>query len=236
MSETREKAEELARRGRRALARFDVEGYEEAVPLFREAIELEPAMAGAYAGLSETYSYWGFRREINGQESQSLYDMAFDYAAMALELAPGRAECHRAMAVALRRGKKADPDRRRQEVEAAMRLDPEDAQTLCERWRANGYDPDDPSVRAALKIDENLCGLHIDLGAVYCELGRYDEAIGELMRALALSPRNSLALYDLAMVLDRKGLRAEAEQVLERGRRLHPEEPLLEAGLASLER
>ena len=54
---------ELIRRGRTQRMNFDISGYEESVPLLREAIELCPTSAEAYAELSLTYSYWGLRRE-----------------------------------------------------------------------------------------------------------------------------------------------------------------------------
>lgn len=228
--------EELVRRGEEAMLLFDPEGYEEAVPLFRAAIEAAPAYAPAYAGLSETYSYWGFRRQVGGQESATLYGMAYDFAETALRLAPELAAAHRAMAVALRRGRrKTDPDRRRQEVAVALELDPDDGRAWAESWRVNGYRLEDDALKRALELAPDLCGLRIDLGAVYCELERYDEAVAELMRALKINPRNSLAYYDLAMALDRKGDRDKAAAVLGKARELHPDEPLIASGLALLE-
>lgn len=230
-------AEELVRRGKAMLLLFDPKGYEEAVPLFRAAIEAAPALAPAYAGLSETYSYWGFRRQIGGQESQSLYDMAHDYAHLALRLAPELAEAHRAMAVALRHGRRtSDHERRRREIEIALELDPRDALAWAESWRANGYHLEDAALARALELAPDLCGLRIDLGAVYCELERYDEAAAELMRALKINPRNSLACYDLSMVLDRKGDRPKAIQVLREAREFHREDPLIESGLEFLKK
>jgi tetratricopeptide (TPR) repeat protein len=134
-------ARALTQRARASMRLFDVDGYEEAVPLLREAVEAAPAYAPAYAALAETYSYWGFRREIGGMEAQSLYDMALENANLALNLAPDLAESHRAMAVALRRGAQADPDRRRAEVTTAMDMAPHDAETLWEHWRASATGP-----------------------------------------------------------------------------------------------
>lgn len=231
------KKDDLVRQGKALLLLFDPEGYEKAVPLFRAAIEADPASAPAYAGLSETYSHWGFRRQIAGQESQTLYDMAHDCAHMALRLAPELAEAHRAMAVALRRGRrKSDHERRRQEITIALDLDPSDGMTWAESWRANGYRLEDAALARALELAPDLCGLRIDLGAVYCELERYESAVEELTKALKINPKNSLAFYDLAMVLDRKGDRPGAIQVLRKAREFHPGEPLIESGLEFLEK
>lgn len=230
-----QQAKALTERARQAMRLFDIEGYEQAVPLLREAVETAPSYAPAYAALAETYSYWGFRREIAGLESQSLYDLAFENAETALNLAPDRPESHRAMAVALRRGSRADPERRRGEAETALDLAPNDAETLWEHWRAFGYEPGDPALRRALELEPGLCGAHIDLGAAYCEQGDVEAAVRELTKALQINPRNSLAYYDLAMALDRKGHRAVAADILRRVLKMHPNDPLLEWGLEFLE-
>ncbi|MDE2489989.1 MAG: tetratricopeptide repeat protein [Elusimicrobia bacterium] len=230
-----------AGRARRRL--FDQPGFEEAVPLLREAIELAPDRAEAYAELSETYSYWGlrrenschgFRRETRRVEYQSLYDLAYDYAAMTLRLAPELAAAHRAMAVSLRRGAKADAERRLREARRAVELDPDDPESLVELWRAEGYDPDDPALRRALEAAPDLVIGHLDLGASLIERGRLDEALHELRKALRANPRCLQAYYDVALALDRKGRRAEALALLGKARLLRPGDPLIEQGFALL--
>ncbi len=228
-------AERLAE-GRRQLRLFDVEGYQEAVPLFREALEADPSCAAAHAGLAETYAYWGFRREITGFASQLLYNMAAECAAAALKLGPDLGEAHRAMAVALRRGTQRDPERRQREAEAAVMLDATQPESWQELWHAGGYELEAPALRRALALEPRLCSLHIDLGAVYCERQRYPDSLRELTAALQLNPRNSLAHYDAAMVLDRMGERLKAQELLRKALRLHPDEPLIEDGLELLGR
>lgn len=234
-AETEEPLEAVVARARTFLALFDVEGYEEAVPLLREAIERGPDYAPAYAALAETYAYWGFRREIAGEEAQSLYDMALEHAEVAVRLAPESAEAHRAVAVALRRGEKADGTRRQEEILVALDLDPRSADAWYEYWHVRGYDPDDEAVKRVFELDPKHLGLHIDLGAALVERGRLGEAGERLMEALRLNPRNTLAAYDLAMVFDREGRREQAVDLLRRLQRLHPEERLLAAGLAAVE-
>lgn len=227
--------QDLVRRGREKRLLFDAAGYEEAVPLLREALELDPASAEAYAELSQTCAYWAFRREICGQQFEGLYEMAYDYADMALRLAPDLARAHTAMAVALRRGPKADPERRRKEALLASELDPSDAEALCELWRADGYDPDDPALRRTLEAGPGLVSVHIDLGAVLCELGRFEEALAELQKALRINPRNVQAYYDAAMVLDRQGHGERAAALLRKAGELSPDDPLIAQGLSILE-
>lgn len=231
---------EAARRARR---RFEESGYEDAVPLLREAIELDPTFAPAYAELSLTYSAWGLRREsaclglrheVRLSEYQSLYDLARDFAAEALRLDPGLGAAHLAMACALRRGAGADPARRAREAERAVELEPGDVEARAELWRAAGYDPDDPEPRRCLEEEPGLLALRADLAAALCERGRYPEALAELVEAMRRAPENAQVLYELAMLLDRGGLRPRARAVLARARALAPRDPLVKLGDALL--
>ncbi len=234
---------ELIRRGREQRMTFDIPGYEEAVPLLREAIESCPTSAEAYAELSLTYSAWGLRRELSCMglrhelrviEFQSLYDLAYDYAELALRLAPELATARLAMAAALRRGVKSDPVRRAREALLAVELDGEDLECLTERWRVQGYDPDDQAVRRAVEAKPPLLPAQLDLAESLSERGRYPEALTELEYALRLHPSNTQVYYEIAMLLDRKGLRAKALELLGHARKLRPADPLVRQGFALL--
>lgn len=209
---------------------FDIEGYERAVSYYQQVLELARDYAPAFSGLAETYSYWGFRRELVGQEFQSCYDLAYSFASEAVRLAPERADSHRGMALALRRGAKRDPERAKREALAAVDLDPDDAESHHLLWRASGSALADPSLQRARELDPSLSAVENDLGAVLCEAGRLDEAVACFMAALRVNPRNSLVLYNLAMALDRMNMRDTGIAVLRKARGLHPGEPLLERG------
>ncbi len=228
------RVKELVCRGKKFLGLYDIEGYEEAVPLFREAIEADPSCAEAHGALAETYSFWGFRREISGLEGESLYEMAHEYASMALKLAPQSAGAHRAMSVALRRGRKADPELRLKEAQAAVDLGPADPANWAELWRARGYEPGDRALSRALELDPLQCGLQIDLGAVYCERGDYGKAVEALSTAVKANRGNIVAWYDLAMCLDRMGDSERARELMGRLQALHPRDPLVTSGVELL--
>lgn len=236
-------ARDLIARGRRERLKFDAAAFEEAVPLLREAIELAPAEAPAYAELSLTYSSWGlcreaaclgFRRELRALEFQSLYDLAYAYAETALRLAPERAAPHRAMAAALRRGARIDPERRQREALLAVELEPEDPEGLAERWRVLGYDPDDAVIRRVAADEPDLLAVQLDLAAALAERGRYAEALTALERALRLHPRSVQVYHDIALLLDRIGMRAKGLEVLGTARRFRPEDPMIKQAYALL--
>ena len=89
--------------GWRMMRLYDSAGYEQAVVAFRHALELDPGSVEASAFLAETYSYWGFREELNGRESQSYYDLSLNLAEQSVRLGMHQPESHRALSVALGR-------------------------------------------------------------------------------------------------------------------------------------
>jgi tetratricopeptide (TPR) repeat protein len=208
------KASELFMKGRRALQLFEPSGYEEAVACFWEAIEAEPGFPLPYAALAEAYSYWGFRKEIAGEEAQSYYDLAYQQACEALKQAPQRAESHRAAAMALRRGSRANSELRAREARRAVELDPEAAENWYELWRALGYRLEDGAIRRALELNPALFAAVHDLAVKLCEAGDLAAAVERFRVALNLNPRHTLARYNLAMTLQRMGLVNEARREL----------------------
>lgn len=226
--------QDLYKKGMQALRTFDLAGFEHAVLCFRRATDSAPMHGPSWAGLAEAYSYWGFRIEITGESAEGLYELAFTCAQRAIRCAPELSESHRAMAVALRRGRRADPVTRQEEILIALDLDPEDAWNWYEYWRAGGYKLPDSALDRCLELDPNLCGAHIDYGAVLCERGRLPEAAKEFAIAARISPSNTLAHYNLAMVLLRLGHVPKAKEVLSRATTMVPNDPLLLEGFKYL--
>lgn len=217
--------------GVRAYRLFDFEGYEEAVVHLRSALDLEPNFGPAWATLAEAYSHWGFRSEIGGADGRELYTLSHECARAALRCAPERADSHRAMAVALRRGAHADPVARREEALTALDLDPKDGANWHEYWRAGGYQLAESAIERCLELDPRHCGARIDLGASLVVRRRLPEAAREFAAALQINPRNTLAAYDLAMTLDRMGHRPRAVTALRAALKVRPGDPLVLDGL-----
>ncbi|MFH2202279.1 MAG: tetratricopeptide repeat protein [Elusimicrobiota bacterium] len=224
------KLEDVLCAARKMMRLYDIEGYEKAVAFLRHALDQSPAYAPAHAALAEAFSLWGFRLELNGGSAESYYKLAVEHAAKAKQLAPERADSHRAVAVAHRRGAAADPKMRKEAILCALDLEPESADNWYEYWRAFGYSPADAAVKRALELDPSCPGIYIDLGVVLCEGGRLKEAERYLRHALKLVPRNSLVLYNLAMVLDRQGRRDEALKISHLAVQEHPKDPLVLEG------
>lgn len=228
-------AEKFLLAGRKMQRLFDLEGYKEAIPLYMEARELEPESAPVRVALAETYSYWGFRRDIVGQECRTYYELSYEEACNALEMAPERPESHRAMAIALRYGARADPVRRVKEAEEAFRLNPYDAENCYEFWRALGFKIESSLIYKTLALDPSLFAAHNDLGVAHFRAKRLGESKYYFQKALAINPRNVLGRYNMAMVLAGSGRHGDAISLLEETARLHPDDPLPPKGIALLQ-
>lgn len=222
---------DIMKKARAKMRLFDIEGYVKAVALLRHVINASPLYGPAHAALGEIYSHWGFRLELNGKAAESFYSLAMRHAKRALDLAPEQSESHRSMAVALRRGEYANDSRRKEEILTALDLDPGLAENWYEYWRAFGYQSTDPTILRAMELDPENPGMYIDFAVVLCGEGRLAEAERHLRQALKLAPRNSLALYNLSMVLDRRNAPKEALAVLRTAEEMHPEDPLVQRGL-----
>ena len=220
--------------GRKRLELFDIEGYQDAAACFRAALEEDERCDSACAGLAEVFSYWGFRLEIEGGAAEAYYSLAYRYAEKALELAAQEASSHRAMAAALRRGERADAERRRAESSAAVELDPLDAGNWYEYWRAFGYGLADSSIRKTLSLNPSYFAAYHDVAVALCEQGRLEEAEKWMRAALEIHPRHSLALFNLAMIEERQGRAADALAGLRAAGEMFPGNRLIRDGFAAL--
>ncbi|MDQ4122995.1 MAG: FG-GAP-like repeat-containing protein, partial [Acidobacteriota bacterium] len=70
--------------------------------------------------------------------------------------------------------------------------------------------------KRVLEIDAADVGANVNLGQIYMQERRYDEAIAVFRAALASEPYNSTALYNLATALLRAGKREEGQQLMTR--------------------
>jgi TolB-like protein/Flp pilus assembly protein TadD len=90
-------AYDLYLRGRQAYYRDDEEANRTATRLFREALELDPQYALAWAGLAETFT----QRALHFDDPEAWAESAVQTARKAIDLEPGAAEAHTALGNAL---------------------------------------------------------------------------------------------------------------------------------------
>jgi Flp pilus assembly protein TadD len=140
----------------------------------------------------------------------------------ALEIAPDLAIARLNLGIALFYAGQTDEARR--EIEAARPLLPDRPHPdyllgLIERLAGNTAEARAAFTRA-LALDASDVGIAVNLGQLYAEERRFDEALGLLRRAVEAEPYNATAAYALAMALLRSGSTEEGTAAMTRFERL----------------
>jgi TolB-like protein/Tfp pilus assembly protein PilF len=197
-------------KGRYAFYEYTSRGWQQAIDHFNRAIETDPAFAPAYAGLAETYVVAGTYGAFPTEEALTRGKGA---AAKALELDDSLGSAHYVLATA-RTWYDWDWEGADREFRRGLELNPNDAmgrnwyggylsllgrhdQAIAEHERARQLDP------LSLIVNANLTR------ALYWAR-RYDDAIVQARRTLALDPTFGVAMFWLDGALRHKGLFNEA--------------------------
>ena len=183
-------------------------GLNGAIDKYKEAIELDPRYATAYAQLAWAYLH--------------LYTLRGDPAALSL----GRSNCDTALslnpnlivgrlAMSFVLQQVGDYDGSAREIAQALSVDPDDPRTLVLQGqllaRLNRWVDAEDSFKRAIKRRPNLWLPHDELGVVYNAEGKYPQAVSEFRAATLLVPRRAWPLNNLASVYLQQGKIVEAK-------------------------
>jgi TolB-like protein/tetratricopeptide (TPR) repeat protein len=102
-------------------------------------------------------------------------------------------------------------------------------------YLARDYDTAIEQYRKTAEINDSWSPIYQQLGLSYSARGMHEAAIAEVSRALALAPRASGSLADLAFVYARAGRQPEAVQLLQRAKTAAPEPFAIARAHAALE-
>ncbi|HKU61015.1 MAG TPA: protein kinase [Gemmatimonadales bacterium] len=217
------RAYEYYLRGRHLAHQVRREGYQGALRMFRQAVEIDPGYARAFAGIADCHS-WMYMYYDASEENLRQADQA---SRRALELDAGSAEAHAARGFALSLGKQYDAARA--ELAAAIALAPslyeghylfgrvcwaqgqleEAARHFEDAATVRPEDPEAPSMLAsayeAINDAERAEAAH-------------RRAVANTRAYLELYPADARALYHGALSLRRLGEEAEALAWAERAR------------------
>jgi len=184
------------------------QGLLQAVAYFRQAIELDPNYAPAYASLASCYSSLGFFRP-----PKTVFPKAREAALQALELDETLAEAHAALGVV-----SVDFDWDWPETEgrwrSALKLNPNsvDGHRLAAAyWVYQGrFEHGIVEARRARDLDPLSPLVMGELAWAYMRARRYDDALAQYKKTLVLDPSHRLAQAQLGWVLTLQGRYAEA--------------------------
>ena len=193
--------------------------YDKASALFRKAVDLDPGMARAYAGLCEVdLARYDRTREIDRVAT------AEALCRNALKLEPQRAETEMALGqLYLSSGRPEQAEAIFSGLAASRPLDPGVRLGLAEAQQRQGrLDDAELSFRSAVRVDPAYWRAHNSLGSFLMAAGRIPESIVEFRRTIELAPRNASATNNLGAALLMDGQFKEAVRTFERSLAIEP--------------
>ncbi len=192
--------------------RMDKQGSMKAKQLAKEAIALDPNYAYPYTALSIAHllDLW-FDFSESPKESMRL---AIEAAQKALALDPSDPRTHTGMAYLYMMQR--EYDKAIASAERAVALNPGGARSLFALAAAMHYscrfNEAVTFMEQAIRLDPFPSGIFLrNLGIAYTNVGRYEEAVKQLKRALELSPNDLFAHISLAVTYIKLGREAEAK-------------------------
>ncbi len=198
-------------KGRHQQTRRTPDGLHKSIANFQEAIALDPRLAAAYCGLSESYSIMAYNELLPSRE---LMPKAKAAAQRALELDGTLAAAH-ALLGDVMSGWEWDWEGGEEEFRHAIRLNPGDAlghflyasSNLGPRgrWREALHE-----MRRALELDPVSPAMNRDLGQLLFMQRDYDQAIEQFRRTRDLDPDFIGVYYWLGRAYEQKNLPEKA--------------------------
>jgi serine/threonine protein kinase/tetratricopeptide (TPR) repeat protein len=224
-------AYELYLKGRFFSNKRTEESIRKGIEYFRQAMELDPTYAPAYAGLAESYmplGYWGYL------PPHEAFPKVKAWALKALDIDNQLAEAHSALATA--RGiYDWDMESSEKGLQQAIRLNPNYArarQCYAEQLTWLGeFEAAEHQLHQALALDPLSAILHtVDAYNSYFAR-RYDEVIPKCRRSLEIEPTFPPAHYFLGMVMEQFGRFEEAVDHLQMSLQAAARSTMFQAGL-----
>jgi adenylate cyclase len=163
-------------------------GFQHAIAMYRQAIEVDPRYAAAWAGMADAYSEL-YRYAIDTPENAA---MAVEASGRAVELDPDSAEAHTSRGIALSIDRRDDEAERH--FEAAIALDPNlfDAYFLYGRYcgTRRKFEQAERLYLQAAQLEPDNYNPVINLAMTYNALGRKQEEMEVRQRGLKLMERH----------------------------------------------
>jgi len=209
-------AHDLFLRGRALATSTNInrEIFLDAVRLLRRALEIEPNLSQAYAGLSLTYMFNHFNRWT--EDSADALKNAAEYAAKAVALGPNDSFSHVAAGVVA--GSQGNLEKANAELELALELNPNDPFAISNHANFTlfaGY-PEKaiPEIERAMRVDPGFSQQYVHwLGLAHLLLGHYETAAMLFRERIRLVPKTDASRAALVSALGHLGEVEEARAV-----------------------
>ncbi len=197
------------------------DNYQKAIEQFDQAIALDPQYAQAHAGLADAYALLGSMVNTVVTRREAMH-RARAAATKALEIDDTLAEAHTSLAWVKMQYDWDWPGAER-EFERAIELNPSYA--TAHHWYAyyfaavGRHDESIREIRRAQEIDPLSLIINTDIGDMLYLSRRYDEAIEQCRKTIAIDANFPLAHHLLAQAYSEKGMHTEAMTELQEAER-----------------
>jgi TolB-like protein/DNA-binding winged helix-turn-helix (wHTH) protein/Tfp pilus assembly protein PilF len=195
------------------------------IEYFREAVDRDPTLAVAHAGMALAYAPLGYSGYISPAESRMKTQAA---AAKALELDPDLVEAQTALA-ALKGIHDWDWEGGERDWKRVLDRSPNDPTVhLWYGFLLEGLGRVDEALREsrrALELDPLSPFVNERLAGIFSSMGQNDRAVEQYQRALELDPQSSSGVAGLGWAYLMKGMRLEGIQKLEEAAALADADP-----------
>ncbi len=174
-----------------------------AIDFYKQAVQIDPAYALAYANLGFTLVMHATTLGVDDEKIAGMLQGGRDATERALQLDPNLPEAHVAKAV-LMSNAELDLDGSYAEAERALKLSPQDQYALLtQSVRLGMQGRVQESVaegRKAIAVDPLSSTAHYYLSRSLVAAGDYDQAEAELKKSLELEPTSSRSYMQLAII------------------------------------
>jgi serine/threonine protein kinase/Tfp pilus assembly protein PilF len=197
-------------RGRYFWNKRDEESLSKALQLFRQAIEIDPTYADAYAGLADCYNALGYSNYLSPADS---FPRAKAAASKAIELDPSLADAYASLGYATMYFDW-DFQRSEQEFQRAIELNPN--VPSAHQWYAylltamERPEAARSQIERAQKLDPLSVPINTDMAFAYYYSGHSDEAIRFVKIAIEMNPKFPLGHFWLGRIYTSEGRYQEA--------------------------
>jgi serine/threonine protein kinase/tetratricopeptide (TPR) repeat protein len=194
-------------------------GLEPAIEKYKQAVDLDPRYAAAYAKLGVAYC-----RLAAVLHDPAALDLARRNCETSLALNPNLVDSHAAMAAVLQQT--GDNQGAFKEFGKALALDPSDPKTLV--WQAqlysklNRWQDAERTLRRVLAVRPNYWIAYNELGFAFNSQGKYSDAIEQFKSACIAAPGSAMAFSNLGTVYMQMGHFPEAVEYLKKSLSLKP--------------
>lgn len=203
-----------------------------AIAYFKQAIELDPDYAKAYAGIADCYTWMGI---YNLYPPQETFGKAKRWAERALELDDTLAEAHTSLAFT-RLCYDWDWAASRAGFQRATKLDPNYAtahQGYAHLLTVLGrFDEALEEIEKALRIDPRSLIINVVKGVILYEARRYESSLEQFLKTIELDHKFDATYYGLALVYGERGQYHDASVSARKAYRLSLYEPVKKTVMA----